>query len=794
MGGEFSYRPIGNNNYEITLTLYRDCSGIAMGTFNTLYYSSATLSIQSSAFLYLDTTATTGAPEVCPNLLPSIDSACNANFGGSTSIVISYQKYVYKDTLQLPSAPDWTLRYSDCCRNAAITNLANPASYGTTLIATLNNLNGENYSPVFALKPVIFMCTGFPQPLNWNAWDEEGDSLVYRLTTPLDDSSQTVVYGSGFNINNPIAVNTPMIFDGSTGNMILNPSVQQVAALSMVVEEYRNGVQIGTIRRDLQLVIIASTNAPPVLSGINGSQNFDVNICVDSLINFAVYATNAETNQILSSSWDSLIAGAQFQWTQISGGFAGGTFSWRPDSSYSGRTINVNVLCNDNACPYSSIITRTYKIHVGQLCNNNITALPDTISLVMGETRRAFILGNDSGPINPASITLLNSPFHSYVSIDNFGTLTVTSNNFGSDTLFYSVCNLSQSICDTSFLIIYIADSICHNCVWPGDANYDGVVDQNDMLNIGLAYNLTGNARNFVSTNWQAFPCADWTDTLPAGLNMKHADCNGNGTVDANDTLAVLSNFALTHVRGNSITEPRSGLPTLQVKFSQAQAHSGDLLSAQINLGDSNISLNNVYGLAFDLNLSMSVINTASINTTLNNAGWLVIYNNPLFLHINDLGASIIHMAIVRTDHNAVSGMGNIASVNFSLQNNITGFQQLVGYVSNLKVIDNAGRTIDVNESADTVLINSAATGITDNTNEKISIYPVPAKNQLIVSWSISGQKQYAITNSLGETLVSAENAAESDYPLNIEKLAAGIYFLQVKCYSHTRTIRFVKQ
>ena len=51
-------------------------------------------------------------------------------------------------------------------------------------------------------------------------------------------------------------------------------------------------------------------------------------------------------------------------------------------------------------------------------------------------------------------------------------------------------------------------------CVWPGDVNEDLIVDNNDLLNIGVEYGKTGYARSSISNTWQGYTCTNWNDTL----------------------------------------------------------------------------------------------------------------------------------------------------------------------------------------------------------------------------------------------------------------------------------------
>ena len=66
--------------------------------------------------------------------------------------------------------------------------------------------------------------------------------------------------------------------------------------------------------------------------------------------------------------------------------------------------------------------------------------------------------------------------------------------------------------------------------VWPGDTNNDNVVNQADVLPIGLYWGSTGPARPNASLNWAGQPLNAWALVAAA----TYADANGDGKDDAN--------------------------------------------------------------------------------------------------------------------------------------------------------------------------------------------------------------------------------------------------------------------
>lgn len=86
--------------------------------------------------------------------------------------------------------------------------------------------------------------------------------------------------------------------------------------------------------------------------------------------------------------------------------------------------------------------------------------------------------------------------------------------------------------------------------VWPGDTNNDQIVNQADILPIGLFWGNTGPTRPNASTSWVGQPASPW---IPQASTF--ADANGNGIVDQADVLSIGLNWNQTHGSSSFITE-----------------------------------------------------------------------------------------------------------------------------------------------------------------------------------------------------------------------------------------------
>ena len=182
-----------------------------------------------------------------------------------------------------------------------------------------------------------------------------------------------VVYATPFSPNNPLSSNPAFTFNPQTGDICMSPTQLQVTIMAVLVREYRNGVLIGTVERDIQVTVINCTNIIPSLSGINGGNDFDLTICVGEQACFNIVSADTNSQQNTFISWDYAIPGAVF--TTIPGSREGAVFCWTPDSSdVSNIPHCFTATVADDNCPYAGYQIYSYCITVQDL---SVTAGPD---------------------------------------------------------------------------------------------------------------------------------------------------------------------------------------------------------------------------------------------------------------------------------------------------------------------------------------------------------------------------------------------------------------------------------
>jgi gliding motility-associated-like protein len=154
---------------------------------------------------------------------------------------------------------------------------------------------GCNSTPRLLQPPIDMGCVGRVFTHNPNAFDPDGDSLSYHFIVPLQDDGIPVPNYQFPNQINP-GPNNNLSIDERTGDIVWNsPTQAGEYNLAMIIVEYRNGIPIDTLVRDMQILVEECENLPPPVV-----TPFD-EICViaGELISFDVSATAplAETIQ-----------------------------------------------------------------------------------------------------------------------------------------------------------------------------------------------------------------------------------------------------------------------------------------------------------------------------------------------------------------------------------------------------------------------------------------------------------------------------------------------------------------
>ena len=260
IGGSIGYEHVGGDQYRLRLEVIRDCfNGIpwfdnpaSIGVFTSNGTLVAELliplgNINDTISLAVPNNICTFPPTICVN------------------------KTVYETDVTLPTiAGGYTVAYQRCCRTNIITNLIAPEDAGMTFYTHIDPAL-QNNSPVFNGDFPFAVFANTPFIYDGSATDPDGDSLVYELSAPFGGASDIAPMPQppagppydnvgfllpNYSIDNMLGGSYPLAIGPKSGEMGAIPQALGVFQIAYSVNEFRNGVQIGTTYREFTFIVV----------------------------------------------------------------------------------------------------------------------------------------------------------------------------------------------------------------------------------------------------------------------------------------------------------------------------------------------------------------------------------------------------------------------------------------------------------------------------------------------------------------------------------------------------------
>ena len=411
IGGDITYVCLGNDEYEFTMKIYRDCASTGA-----LFDSAPGAFTEASVTVYRDGTAVPYIPTVfllapvITNIPPDVSNPC--------LIIpddVCVEEGIYVFTLTLPADPNsYHIVYQRCCRNNSINNIILPGDTGATYTIELtpeaqqNSVGCVNDSPTFNNFPPIIICVNEPVNFDHSASDSDGDQLVYKFCSPKEGGGtlgtmgdpnlassfggvapnpdspppfdNVTFVGPTYGSLNPMGGDPQVSINAVTGLITGIPNALGQFVVGVCVEEYRNGILLSVVKRDFQFNV--ESCEPTVFAQIqndemiNGS-DFVINSCGNSTITF------------IDQSFDQAFIN---------------TYDWSFDLN-NGDTITASTQNTTVAFPGLG----TYQ---GQLILNQGSACDDTATIfvnIFPEINADFTYAYDTCVAGPVSFTNLSA-------------------------------------------------------------------------------------------------------------------------------------------------------------------------------------------------------------------------------------------------------------------------------------------------------------------------------------------------------------------------------------------------
>ncbi len=620
------------------------------------------------------------------------------------------------------------------------------ANYNNNAVSVLMNNGSGSF-----LAPVIYS-TGVP-----------GAVLNYVLTGDFNGDTKIDLAVSNSNASKV------SIFNG-TGSGTFLPAVSYIVGsdpFSIIKDDYNNDGRL-----DLLVAHSTSTFFSVLMSTVSGTFSPAISypigqtqgaVCStdlngdgkkDIVIENRVFINSTPT--LVLSSANSICLGNSIVINVSNLGFS--TYSW----STGAITSSISV---------SPTITSTYSLTATTSGGCMSTAIK-TIS-VSTISPTVSIIGTNTICINSSS-TFTSTGASTYTWSN--GALTTSVVFSPTTTTNYSVVGTNSLGCSSTETLSVIVDNTCQD-VWPGDANSDGLADNLDVLELGLHYTQIGAPRSSTNNTWQSYFANNWVGTITNGKNLNHSDCNGDGTIDANDTLAIYNNYGLTHTFKPAQTNTVN--PQLSIVPDQPSVAKGTWGTASIYLGDATTSINNINGIAFTVDFDKTLIESNSIYLEYQNS-FIDVGQNLHFQKL-DFASGKLFTATTHTLSNNVSGFGKIATLHYQILSSLASDQVLNIGLSQANQSDASGVISPLTSGTGTLMAIGASVGIKETSiNGNVFISPNPTNGLLNVNFSSLLQNtKIELYNSIG-ALVLTEAMSNKNNAINMSNFSSGIYFMKV--------------
>lgn len=381
MGADMTYRCIGQDSFEFTTIVYKDCNAnwqIPAGVYQ-LHISAVSCSFTSFSLSPTLVKCEDITP-VCGSSCSKCISTCNASSSnGSCSFPYGIEKLTYTTIVYLGNTTccKFHIGYiGNSTRNYATTTCCNSDLFYTYV--ELDRCSAScNSSPILTNDPIAILCVNQDFVFNNGAMDTtDGDSLSFELAPALRANNSLATYFSNFTYQRPLnfhgfpnaGLSPPAGFhlDPTSGDLMFRPvQANQISVIVIKIKEWRkiNGTWtvISETRRDMQVMIVACPNnkVPKIKSPYVKQACAGQKVCMD------IITEDDNTSDTVTISWNKGISGATFTNNNGQVKNAYGEVCWTPtDQHVSNIPYTFTITAVDNACPLKGQSIRSFSIFV----------------------------------------------------------------------------------------------------------------------------------------------------------------------------------------------------------------------------------------------------------------------------------------------------------------------------------------------------------------------------------------------------------------------------------------------
>jgi gliding motility-associated-like protein len=266
---------------------------------------------------------------------------------------VDSKENLYRGTHTFPGPGIYAIRVEDPNRNTGVLNIANSVEKFFCIQSELvisPFIGSPNNSPVFEECPCPEVaCINRRWIYNPAVFDPDGDSLSFALIPCKGEGCIDFPIPQVFQFPQQVGGGS-MTIDPLTGTVVWDsPGIIGEYNLAILITEFRNGVKVGSVIRDMQVTVEPCNNESPVIEPMDA-------LCISagSLFQQSIAATDVNESQALTFSH----YGEPFQLTSSPASFSfvpsispvTGLLSWTPDcAAVRPQPYQVVIQVSDNA-------------------------------------------------------------------------------------------------------------------------------------------------------------------------------------------------------------------------------------------------------------------------------------------------------------------------------------------------------------------------------------------------------------------------------------------------------------
>ena len=367
-------------------------------------------------------------------------------------------------------------------------------------------------------------------------------------------------------------------------------------------------------------------------------------------------------------------------------------------------------------------------------------------------------------------------------------------NNIETVNLVYDNTLILQQMYDAHFEQVCL-NTICENdCVWTGDANQDSIVNNCDILQIGLGFGEQGNSRN-TPLVWAPYEGFNWGNNID-NIDLKHTDCSGDGSIDSLDFYWVEKHFNNSY---NTIAPPDIFNSGSEIDLTYSGIDNSIDSIAPLDTWILRLKLtepDSIYGLAVTLDYDTTYLESSA-------GGGSSIWENqdiPYYQFMEKvLDKGEYQYANVKIDGtNSLTVDNTFMTVIFQVKSTNLQFVETVIRVKNIKAILDDGTTLDYGAQSLLLTIqntdgNGTITNLPFLDKNKIQLFPNPTTHLLNVKLENPQAAAFEVFDIYGKKVFEKAESFNSNFQLPMEHLSEGVYFLKVKMEGEEVIQKFIK-